>query len=442
MLGARSLAAQEPEPTPAPTPPAVAAPERATARTDSSDQLKVFLDCRERGCDFDFVRTEVPWAYWMRDRFDADVLILVTSLRAGNGGTEYTIAVRGQRRFEGSVDTLKHVSLPNDADDVLRRDLARTFRLGLARYAARTSAARRLDVSFRGATTQPGRMMPTNVKDPWDFWLFRVGGNGSFRGETRTSERDLSLFASASRVSDLWKISIAVGGSVNVQEFTLRDGTRSRFDRDGAEANVLVVRSLGSNLSTGMLLNVGFSDFLNEELYARVGPAIEYNVYPWKEATSRQLTFLYSVGVTHFDYQRVTVFGRMSETRPTHKVIASLIQRQPWGSVNASLRGEQYLHDVTKYSATVGLGTDLRISRGLAFNIGGFYSRVRDQLYLVGTGVSDQDALVRRLALATDYRFFVNVGMSYTFGSIFNTVVNPRLDALTNVGGGRRQSFF
>ncbi|MDQ8159245.1 MAG: hypothetical protein P3C12_07470 [Gemmatimonadota bacterium] len=50
------------------------------------------------------------------------------------------------------------------------------------------------------------------------------------------------------------------------------------------------------------------------------------------------------------------------------------------------------------------------------------------ELYLRRGALSDNEIIARQQALATNYRFFVQLGMSYTFGSIFNTVVNPRFN--------------
>lgn len=44
--------------------------------------------------------------------------------------------------------------------------------------------------------------------------------------------------------------------------------------------------------------------------------------------------------------------------------------------------------------------------------------------------------LRRRQALATDYEYELSIGISYTFGSIFNNIVNPRF------GGRRGGDFF
>ena len=52
-------------------------------------RLRVFLDCHV--CDFDFMRTEINFVDYVRDRQDAQVHILVTNQPTGGGGTEYTL---------------------------------------------------------------------------------------------------------------------------------------------------------------------------------------------------------------------------------------------------------------------------------------------------------------------------------------------------------------
>jgi hypothetical protein len=102
--------------------------------------------------------------------------------------------------------------------------------------------------------------------------------------------------------------------------------------------------------------------------------------------------------------------------------------------VNASLFGAQFLHDRSFNSYGVSGFTDLRLTRGLSINVGGSYSRVNDQLYLRRGKLTPSQVIARQEALATNFRYFMNFGVSYTFGSIFNTVVNPRFNSR---GGGR-----
>ncbi|HKC38310.1 MAG TPA: hypothetical protein VKC15_02075, partial [Gemmatimonadales bacterium] len=61
-----------------------------TARAAQDSALRVFLDCPNSFCDFDYYRTEITFVNWVRDRQFAQVHILVTSQATG-GGQEYTL---------------------------------------------------------------------------------------------------------------------------------------------------------------------------------------------------------------------------------------------------------------------------------------------------------------------------------------------------------------
>jgi hypothetical protein len=45
-----------------------------------------------------------------------------------------------------------------------------------------------------------------------------------------------------------------------------------------------------------------------------------------------------------------------------------------------------------------------------------------------------EEILLRRKELATEYEYSISVGLSFTFGSIYSNVVNPRFG-----GGGWRR---
>ena len=69
----------------------------------------------------------------------------------------------------------------------------------------------------------------------------------------------------------------------------------------------------------------------------------------------------------------------------------------------------------------------LRVARGLQLSYGLSYSRVRDQLSLAKVAASDADILLQLRQLATSYTYGGYLSLSYTFGSLFNNVVNPRM---------------
>jgi len=50
------------------------------------------------------------------------------------------------------------------------------------------------------------------------------------------------------------------------------------------------------------------------------------------------------------------------------------------------------------------------------------------RLGLCGCDASTEDVLLKLRQLSSGYSYFVGFGVSYSFGSIFNTVVNPRFN--------------
>ena len=81
----------------------------STASAQNTDRIKIFLDCRY--CDDNYVRTEINYVNYVRDRKEADVHIQSTRLRTGSGGREYTVTFLGGRNFSGLNDTLTFASI-------------------------------------------------------------------------------------------------------------------------------------------------------------------------------------------------------------------------------------------------------------------------------------------------------------------------------------------
>ncbi|MEX1113446.1 MAG: hypothetical protein WED32_03260, partial [Patescibacteria group bacterium] len=95
-------------------------------------------------------------------------------------------------------------------------------------------------------------------------------------------------------------------------------------------------------------------------------------------------------------------------------------------SVSIALEGRALLDDPKKNRLQLNPEFDVRLFRGLSLNLFGYVSLLRDQLYLAKGGATDEEVLLRRRQLSTSYQYFVGAGLSYTFGSIYNNVVNPR----------------
>ncbi len=405
-----------------PTPKAVA--QEPAAPEEREVVLRVFLDCQTHPCDFDFLRREIPFVNYVRDRQDADVHVMVTSQPTGGGGRSFTLDFIGRRGFEELDDRLQVSVRPNLAEEETLARLARAIKLGLMRYVARTPDADRLRIVFEEEGGEQAVAGPED--DPWNFWVFRASLRGSFNGEARRNF--LSAFGSfsADRVTEGLKIELGVDGRYFESNFEVDDTTTVTSITRNYELESLTVWSLGDRWSAGLQSGAEHSTFRNRELALRLAPALEWNLFPYEESERKQLTFLYSLGFNNFDWREETVFGETSERRVDHTLRISLSVRQPWGEAGGSLEASHFLDDIGQNRIRAGAGINLRLFRGLSLDLFGNASRVRDQINLPAGDATEEEVLLRIRELQTGFEYGFSFGFSYTFGSIFSNVVNPR----------------
>jgi hypothetical protein len=103
-----------------------------------------------------------------------------------------------------------------------------------------------------------------------------------------------------------------------------------------------------------------------------------------------------------------------------------LDQRQPWGTLQAGVEFSQYFHDLSKYRLEVSGEVEIRIARGLSVSFDGSASRVHDQLSLPKRNATPSEILLQLRELQSAYEIDFSFGLTYSFGSLFNNIVNPR----------------
>jgi hypothetical protein len=400
----------------------VAAPE--TER----QELFVFLDCNGRHCDFDHFRREIDWINWVRDREDADLHLLVTSQRTGGGGQHYTLDFLGRRSFEGTRKSRSYISDPDDTDAEVREGLTQTMALGLVQFAETTPLAPNLRVVYESpeAETLPA----LEQDDPWNLWVFRLNAEGSLDGESQERGYSIEGGASADRVAENVKINLGLWAEYDHEEFDeLEEGETFVNTSENYNAAALVVWSLSDRWSLGGTAEASRSTFYNRDLAVSVGPAVEYNIFPYSESTRRSLTFRYSVEMAAFNYELETVEGKTEEVLPRHTLLVAAAVQQPWGEVFGSVEGIQYLHDLATHRINTDLNVEYRLFRGFSLDVSAEFSRIKDQFFLPAEDLTPEEILVRRRQRETDYQFDLNLGFSYRFGSKFANIVNPRMSS-------------
>jgi len=388
---------------------------------------RVFIDCDY--CDIEYIKTEITFVNYVRDRKEAQVHVLITVQSTGGGGVEYTMSFSGQQEFIGMDDVQKFVSNKTQTSDEIRQGQVRVLKMGLMRFVAKTPIGEKVAIVFQE------KVKPTSVIDKWNFWVFSLSAHTSMSGQKSTGYNYFSGSASANRVTPEWKIRTSVYASRSEDSFTFDDQTISSVSRSQSFSG-LVVKSLGEHWSVGAYLSAYSSTYNNIKFNLQPAPAIEYDVFPYSQSTRRQLCFLYKLNYQMVNYKEETIYSKQSEKLWNESLSITLSLKEKWGSISTSLEGAHYFHDIKKNHLVLAGEVSLRLFKGLSLELYGSYSMIHDQLSLPKGEVPIEQILLRRTILETNYSYYLGVGLSYTFGSIYSNVVNPRF------GGGYSGSIY
>lgn len=394
--------------------------------TEGSNQaLRIFLDCNRRICDDDFFRQEITFVNYMRDRQDAQVHVLVTRETTGGGGRAYTMDFIGLETFEGLDDQLTFFEAMHETDYEIQMRAVQMLRLGLMRYAAETPLAEQLTIEQQNSPDR--RSLSAQPKDdPWNFWVFRARLNTRLDLEESETSKEFGGSLSANHITEDWKVNLGIWIDYDEDSYELSNKTTLLNIRRNNAITARFIKSFGEHVGLGFGGSAVSSTYRNQDITVHLAPAIEYNFFPYSESTRKQFTVNYSLGYTYFDYDKITLFDKTTEQRPSHGAMVSLDLNQPWGESGVTMEYRQFLNDASKYRVVLFGRFDVRVFRGFSFNVRGDASLIRDQIFLARSGITDAEILLKQRQLATDYEYGLRVGFTYTFGSIYNNVVNSR----------------
>jgi len=427
LSGLASSAAAQPAQTPV-------VDTSATTTTPAGARLRVYLEACN--CFEQFLRDEITWVDFVRQPQDADLQVLGNAVQTGAGGVERTLRFVGAGRYAGVDFPLRAVTPPNEPEDGQRRTVLNTMQVGLLQFVARDGMPDGFEVEIEAPELD---VAAAPAVDPWNFWVLELGAEGALQAEETRRETAWEFSVQADRVTHHWLVDFRADIESETESFDLDDedepGRRIEVTRREWAARMFLARAFGNHWSVGLDSDVQSSTFGNVDLSTQLTPAVEFSVFPYSEYATRQLRFEYGVGAIHSRYNEVTLFDRLRETRPRQLLAATLQQRQPWGSIESRLEWSQYLHDLDLSRLEFDAEVSLRLFRGLALDIGGSASRIRDQISLPKRGATPEEVLLRVRELQSGYEVQFSVGVSYTFGSMFNNIVNPRFGRNQRGGG-------
>lgn len=382
----------------------------------------VYLDCDRRSCDFEYIKTEITFVNYVLDRQSADIHIIVTRQPTGSGGNEYTLAFIGLKKHEGKAATLRYYSKPTDTEDQYRRGFVNVLKQGLIPYVYDTPLSEFISISY----AQKKDFRPTPTSDPWHYWVFGLGlrGNGEFEDQAERYSYQVNL--SANRTTEAMKFRLYGGLNFTHRRYEIPDEEPIVSDTNRKSLSTSVFKSIDGHWSWGGSASLYASTYDNARLFTSFGPSVEYNIFPYAEATRRELRLQYRVSFNLRTYDEITIYDKERENLFSQSLQAVLEIKEPWGSIGASVQGSTFVPEVKYNNLRADFGVYINLFRGFSFNVGGQYSRIRDQLSLPAREYSQEEILLELKRLASGYYLRFEVGVNYRFGSIYSNVVNPR----------------
>ena len=387
-----------------------------------NNQLKVFLDCNV--CDNTYIKQNLGNVQFVRDQNLGDVHLFFVTQSNGSGGRQYEINFIGKNRVESINYKMDFFLDSNMTSDDRRNKILEYIKIGLVRYWIATENLDTVTVSVPKPADEETK---EEVKDPWNYWVFRVGAGGYFNGQESNKSSNLNFNVSAKRVTEKNKFSLRTGISEDKSTFTF-DGEDIIAINSNKYFNISDIISINDHWSYGFFGRLGTSTYSNYDSFWQFQPAIEYNFFKYENSAKKQLVLSYRNGVRYNDYIERSVFGEVNELIWRHSILLGGSVRQEWGNINGEASFNQYLHNTTLNSIGFYLGANIRVFKGFNFNVGGNYRITRDQINLPVGDVSLEELLLQQQQLQSGYNYWFNIGFSYQFGSIYNSIVNPRFN--------------
>jgi len=387
--------------------------------------VNLYLDCNS--CDLTYFRQNFTLINYVRDRKVADVQVIVSTMRNGGGGKEYIMQFIGLGRFGHLEDTLKFNTKADATKDEIRKEQLKTLKLGLVPFILKTPYANKISVNYAQETVK------AKENDPWNNWVFRISGNSWMNGQKNYNSTNVYTTVSASRITEDIKHETRVNLNFSENKYRLYNSKDSLI----YSANTITrgvyfehstIWSMGEHWGAGVQVNAWQSTYSNIDAAYKIQPEIEYNLFKYSNASRKQLRFAYKIGANYRNYTDTTVYNKTEEYLAEQRFEINYKYITNWGSIRSAVNWQNYLHDFSLYSIGTSLSMNIRIFKGLSFNIYGNLQMPRNQISLVKTASTPEDVLLHQRELSTNYSYYTSIGLAYTFGSIYNNVVNPRLD--------------
>ncbi|RED95646.1 hypothetical protein C7460_11796 [Marinoscillum furvescens DSM 4134] len=386
---------------------------------ESSSKLKVNIDCR--GCNDSYIRQNTLFLDHVRDQNLADVYLLVNT--SGNPSSViYNLEYTGKGQFEGINNTFDVDFSRTLTSNELRDKLLKAVINGFIPYMMHTNMADQLIVEV----LQSEEANSTTVDDPWNNWIFEIYGNFNMRDQDTRNELNTRMGAEGDKVTENWRVRLDAHFNRNILKIDENDEEFTSI-RDWKYTAASVVKSLGDHWSAGIFSSISSNTVDNIQVKTNISPAVEYSFFDYREVLTKEVTLAYKVGYNHQKYLKTTIYDVNEDRYPSQSFSLNVRFRKNWGNLYSGVSASNFLNDFSKNRLSMNNSAAVRVFKGFSVRVNASFDMIRDQINLEQGDASLEDIILQQRAIATNYRLSVGAGVSYTFGSIYNNILNTRL---------------
>lgn len=386
----------------------------------TNGKIKIYLDCDD--CNSSFFRRNLTFVDFVRDAKLADIHVFVTEQRTASNGTEYGLNFIGINHYSDIQYKLKTVS-PQDETDILKWDrLLKIIDIGLLPYLSRTPELARIKIEHDIDNAPPLQ----EINDPWNYWVFRLELGAEFEAEESQKEYSLENSIRADRITEMLKFRSEVSYEFE-KEIYNDDDEIIESKKEEVEFESRLIYSLSPKWSAGIFGEISASSYYNLKVASGIGPAIEYNIFPWDKSDRKVFTIAYHLSMNYFKYNELTIYGKLEEWRTSQSLELSFILRQPWGEIENTLEASHYFYNFLNNRLSLESRASIQIVKGLSLFMELETEFIHDQLYLPAGEITRDEMLLQQRKLATKFEISAGLGIRVTIGSVYNNIVNQRL---------------
>ena len=170
---------------------------------------------------------------------------MITNQWNNNGGAISNLILVGRNSFENLSDTMSYYIDPNLTEDDKRNLLSKNLKIALFPFIQKTEIGKTIEINL---PKRENISLDTLVNDPWNYWVFQLGVNGSSNGNENYFNTSGSGYISINRETDKSRTVGYFNAYLEKQEF-----------KDNGETYIYDFQSYSSELNHSAKLNEHFA---------------------------------------------------------------------------------------------------------------------------------------------------------------------------------------